>query len=118
MSDLDKVAALSVTVAVTVGLEPLMFPMGLIEVMVTPLVPPRLAPPLAPDLVLGLALPEVLCLLDLPTHAPFVTGRVANRVPVPRIARNPYLPNEPLRVEEHVQFHKSLVPGAEPHPRD
>jgi hypothetical protein len=36
--------------------------------MVTPLEPPRLAPPLAPDLVLGLDLPAVLRLLDLPTR--------------------------------------------------
>ncbi len=91
MSDLDKVVALSVTVACTVGLEPLMFPTGPAEVMVTPLEPPRLAPPLAPDLVLGLALPEVLCLLDLPTRTPFFAGRVANRVPVPQITRNPGL---------------------------
>ena len=69
MSPLVKVVPLSVTVACTVGLEPLMFPTGPTEVMVTPLEPPRLAPPLAPDLVLGLALPEVLRLLDLPTFA-------------------------------------------------
>lgn len=36
MSSLDKVVALSVTVACTVGLEPPMFPMGPTEVMVTP----------------------------------------------------------------------------------
>lgn len=76
MSDLDNEVALSVTVACTVGLEPLMFPTGLTEVMVTPLEPPRLAPPLAPDLVLGLDLPEVLRLLDLPTRTPFFTGRL------------------------------------------
>lgn len=50
-----------------------MFPTGLTEVMVTPLEPPRVGPLLAPDLVLGLALPEVLRLLDLPTCAPFST---------------------------------------------
>jgi hypothetical protein len=76
MSDLDNVVALSVTVACTVGLEPLMFPTGLTEVMVTPLEPPRLAPPLAPDLVLGLDLPEVFRLLDLPTRTPFFAGGV------------------------------------------
>jgi hypothetical protein len=70
MSDLLKVLSLSTTVACTMGLEPLMFPTGLTEVMVTPLEPPRLGPPLAPDLVLGLALPEVLRLLDLPTALP------------------------------------------------
>ena len=75
MSDLDKVVALSVTVACTVGLEPLMFPTGLTEVMVTPLEPPRVGPLLAPDLVLGLDLPEVLRLLDLPMRTPFFTGR-------------------------------------------
>jgi hypothetical protein len=45
MSDLDKVVALSVTVACTVGLELLIFPTGLTEVMVTPPEPPRPAPP-------------------------------------------------------------------------
>jgi len=76
MSFLDKVVALSVTVACTVGLEPLMFPTGLTEVMVTPLRPPRVGPLLAPDLVLGLDLPEVLRLLDLPMRTPFfTTGR-------------------------------------------
>ena len=69
MSDGDRVLALSVTVACTVGLEPLIFPTGLIEVMVTPLEPPRLAPPLAPDLVLGLALFEFLCFLGLPMRS-------------------------------------------------
>jgi hypothetical protein len=62
-----------------------MFPTGLTEVMVTPLEPPRVGPLLAPDLVLGLALPEVLRLLDLPTCAPFPTGGVR----CPRIVRGP-----------------------------
>lgn len=75
MSDLDKVLALSATVACTVGLEPLMFPTGLTDDMVTPLAPPRLALVLAPDLVLGLDLPEVLCLLGLPTCTPFFSAR-------------------------------------------
>ena len=74
MSSLDSATTLSVTVACTVGLEPLMFPTGPTEVMVTPLEPPRLAPrlapPLAPDLVLGLALCEVFRLLDLPIGVP------------------------------------------------
>jgi hypothetical protein len=83
MSSLLKVLELSVTVASTMGLEPLMFPTGLTEVMVTPLEPPRLGPPLAPDLVLGLDLCEVLRLLDLPTRTPFSTGRV--RVHVSRL---------------------------------
>lgn len=85
MSDLDKVVELSITVACTMGLEPLMFPTGPTEVMVTPLDPPRLAPPLAPDLVLGLALFEVLCLLDLPTRTPFRTGRVGRSL----VSRSP-----------------------------
>jgi len=71
MSDFDKVLAVSATMACTVGLEPLMFPTGLTEVMVTPLLPPRPALVLAPDLVLGLDLLEVLRLLDLPTRTPF-----------------------------------------------
>lgn len=85
MSDLDKVVSLSVTVACTIGLEPLMFPTGLIEVMVTPLEPPRLAPPLAPDLVLGLDLFAFLRPLDLPTRTPFLTGRVrCSHISMPR----------------------------------
>jgi hypothetical protein len=77
MSSLVKVLSLSTTVACTMGLEPLMFPTGLTEVMVTPpLEPPRLGLDLAPDLVLGLDLCEVLRLLDLPTRAPFFTSRV------------------------------------------
>lgn len=85
MSDLDKVVALSVTVACTVGLEPLMFPTGLTEVMVTPLEPPRLALPLAPDLVLGLALCEFLHLLDLPIGTLLLAGRVRHpRTSLPR----------------------------------
>lgn len=76
MSDLDKVVSLSITVAWTIGLEALIFPTGLIEVMVTPLEPPRLAPPLAPDFVLRLDLFAFLCLLDLPTRTPSLTGRV------------------------------------------
>jgi hypothetical protein len=75
MSFLVKVVALSVTVACTVGLEPLMFPTGLTEVIVTPRRPPRVGPPLGPDLVLGLDLPAVLRLLDLPIRTPFFTGR-------------------------------------------
>lgn len=71
MSDLDKVVALSLTVACTVGLEPLMFPTGLAEVMVTRLEPP---PPVLPR-GLGLVLRLDLCafrrLLDLPTSTPF-----------------------------------------------
>ena len=90
MSDLDKVVALSVTVACTVGLELLMFPTGLIEVMVTPLEPPRAGPLLAPDLVLGLALPEVLLLLDLPMRTPFFTGRSrCPRISTPRTVSQP-----------------------------
>ncbi len=90
MSDLDKVVALSVTVACTVGLEPLMFPTGLTEVMVTPLEPRRVGPLLAPDLVLGLDLPEVLRLLDLPTHTPFFTGRVrCSRILLPQTVSGP-----------------------------
>jgi hypothetical protein len=90
MSDLDRVVALSVTVACTVGLEPLMFPTGLTEVMVTPLEPPRLAPLLAPDLVLGLALPEVLRLLDLPMRTPFLTGHVlCSRTSLPQTISEP-----------------------------
>jgi hypothetical protein len=86
MSSLLKVLELSVTVASTMGLEPLMFPTGLTEVMVTPLEPPRFGPPLAPDLVLGLDLCEVLRLLDLPTRTPFSTGRVRAHVSrLPRI---------------------------------
>jgi hypothetical protein len=86
MSDLLKVLSLSITVACTMGLEPLMFPTGLTEVMVTPLEPPRLGPPLAPDLVLGLDLCEVLRLFDLPTRTPsFFTGRVrCPRISLPR----------------------------------
>lgn len=112
MSFLDRVVALSLTVACTVGLEPLMLPTGLIEVMVTPLVPPRLAPPLAPDLVLGLDLPEVLRLLDLPTRTPFLTGRVRCsrisrcREPYPslQIARKPgLLPLGSLGVEKELR---------------
>ena len=91
MSFLDKVVALSVTVACTVGLEPLMFPTGLTEVMVTPLRPPRVGPPLAPDLVLGLDLPAVLLFLGLPTRTPFSYRsfsmlsylNAADRVPAP-----------------------------------
>jgi hypothetical protein len=75
MSFLVKVVALSVTVACTVGLEPLMFPTGLTEVIVTPRRPPRVGPPLGPDLVLGLDLPEVFLLLGLPIRTPFFTGR-------------------------------------------
>jgi hypothetical protein len=75
MSSLDSATTPSVTVACTVGLEPLMFPTGPTEVMVTPLEPPRLAPRLAPDLVLGLALCEVLRLLDLPIGIALPTGR-------------------------------------------
>lgn len=90
MSDLVKVVALSVTVACTVGLEPLMFPTGLIEVMVTPLRPPRAGPPLAPDLVLGLDLPAVLLLLGLPMRAPFYTGRLRySRISMPRTVSLP-----------------------------
>lgn len=64
-----------------------MLPTGLTEVMVTPLEPPRVGPLLAPDLVLGLALPEVLRRLDLPTCAPFSTGRVrCSRISSPRTA--------------------------------
>jgi hypothetical protein len=85
MSDLDNVVALSVTVACTVGLELLMFPTGLTEVMVTPLEPPRVGPLLAPDLVLGLALPEVLLLLGLPMRTPFFNGRFrCSRISTPR----------------------------------
>jgi hypothetical protein len=71
MSSLVKVLSLSVTMACTVGLEPLMFPPGLTDVMVTPppLEPPRPGLDLAPDLVLGLALCEVFRLLDLPTRS-------------------------------------------------
>jgi hypothetical protein len=43
MSSLDNVVAPSVTVACTVGPEPLMFPTGPTEVMVNPLEPPRTA---------------------------------------------------------------------------
>ena len=96
MSSLVRVLLLSVTVACTMGLEPLMFPTGLTEVMVTPLEPPRLGPPLGPNLLLGLDLCEVLRRLDLPTCTHSFTNRVrcsctliaANRVLVPQIARN------------------------------
>ena len=96
MSFLDKVAALSVTVACTVGLELLMFPTGLTEVMVTPLRPPRVGPPLAPDLVLGLDLPAVLLFLGLPTPTPFFCRsfsmlsylNAAERVSAPPITGN------------------------------
>ena len=85
ISSLLKVLWPSITVACTVGLEPLMFPTGLTEVMVTPLEPPRLGPPLGPDLVLGLDLCEVFRLLDLPTRTPFFTGRVrCPRISLPR----------------------------------
>lgn len=85
ISDLDKVISLSFTVACNMGLEPLMFPTGLTWVMVTPLEPPRLAPPLAPGLVLRLDLFALLCLLDLPTRAPFLTGHVrCSRISLPR----------------------------------
>ena len=96
MSFLVKVVALSVTVACTVGLEPLMFPTGLTEVMVTPLRPPRVGPLLAPDLVLGLDLPAVLLFLGLPTLAPsfyrsfsmLSSLDVADRDPAPRMIRD------------------------------
>ena len=96
MSFLVKVVALSVTVACTVGLEPLMFPTGLTEVMVTPLRPPRVGPLLAPDLVLGLDLPAVLLFLGLPTLTPsfyrsfsmLSSLDVADRDPAPRITRD------------------------------
>ena len=130
MSDLDKVVALSITVACTMGLEPLMFPTGLIEVMVTPLEPPRLAPPLAPDLVLGLDLFEVLCLLDLPTRTSFLAGRVrCLRIPLPRTVFQPlrspgradcfhpaHQRFKRLRAGERPRFRKSFAPGTEePH---
>jgi hypothetical protein len=91
MSFLDRVVALSVTVACTVGLEPLMFPTGLTEVIVTPRRPPRVGPPLPPDLVLGLDLPAVLLFLALPTLTPFSYRsfpmlsylNAADRVPAP-----------------------------------
>jgi hypothetical protein len=90
MSALLKVLSLSITMACTMGLEPLMFPTGLTDVMVTPLEPPRLGPPLAPDLVLGLDLCEVLRLLDLPTRTPFSTGRVrCPRISLPRTVSQP-----------------------------
>jgi hypothetical protein len=100
MSFFDKVVALSVTVACTVGLEPLMFPTGLTEVMVTPLRPPRVGPLLAPDLVLGLDLPAVLLFLGLPTLTPSFCRlfsvlsylSAADRVPAPRITGNRGLP--------------------------
>ena len=88
MSSLVRVLSLSITVACTIGLEPLMFPTGLTEVMVTPLEPPRLGLDLAPDLVLGLDLCEVLRLLDLPTCPPFF----ASRVRCPRLSQARSLP--------------------------
>ena len=113
MSFLDKVVALSVTVACTVGLEPLMFPTGLTEVMVTPLRPPRVGPPLAPDLVLGLDLPAVLLFLGLPTRTPFSYRSfsmlsyldAADRVPAPRITGNRgLLPLGPLGLREALRW--------------
>ena len=93
MSFLVKVVALSVTVACTVGLEPLMFPTGLTEVIVTPRRPPRVRPPLAPDLVLGLDLPAVLLLLGLPIRTPFFTGRFrCSRISMPRTVSQPLDP--------------------------
>jgi hypothetical protein len=88
MSSLVRVLSLSITVACTIGLEPLMFPTGLTEVMVTPLEPPRLGLDLAPDLVLGLDLCEVLRLLDLPTRPPFF----ASHVRCPRLSQARSLP--------------------------
>jgi hypothetical protein len=116
MSSLLKVLLLSITVACTMGLEPLMFPTGLTEVMVTPLEPPRLGPPLGPDLLLGLDLCEVLRLLDLPTCTHSFTNRVrcsctliaANRVLVPQIARNPARFRLPPRWPEGISIASAI----------
>ena len=117
MSFLDKVVALSVTVACTVGLEPLMFPTGLTEVMVTPRRPPRLGPLLAPDLVLGLALPEFLLFLGLPMRAPSSAGRLrCSRFSMPRTVSQPLkyqgsqlASTRPLGVGKELRWPRKLI---------
>ena len=130
MSDLDKVVALSVTVACTDG-------PGATDVSDGTHRGYRDAPrtaaaraPLAPDLVLGLALFEFLRFLGLPTRAPFSFRSrsmlsyliAAEPCPGPQIARGPGLlhpvsrrregasmapkihrPIEPLRVGEYLR---------------
>ncbi len=86
MSDLVRVASLSFTTACTVGLELLMVPVGLTEVIVSlPLEPPGPAPLKPPALLAPLLLPPALLfpidlsasrLLRLLTRTPLLAGQI------------------------------------------